>query len=173
MDSPTELTAADISVVVQTLLGNNARTLSQGEEGADKFGTAPIRNAYWALASTDVTADLNDVDGFTHSAQYPQQRNILPSEWGTVQNLRFLISSEGSKSTAASANGNDVYNIMCCGMEGYSIIEQDGMSAHLIYRNPMYSGPLAMNCTLAWKMAFACRITNDLWVLNMRCTRLN
>ena len=172
-DNPTELTASDISVIIQTLLGNNAKTISQGIEGADKFGTAPIRNSYFALCDSDLTADLNDVDGFTHSAQYPQQKNILPSEWGTVQNLRFFISSEGSVTTAASANGADVYNIFCLGMEAYSIVEQDGYSAHFIYRPPIYDGPLALNASCGWKMGFACRITNDLWALNLRATRMN
>jgi len=73
----TELAASDISVIVQTLLGNNAKTISQGIEGADKFGTAPIRNSYWALCDSDLTSDMNDVDGFTHAANYPQQKNIL------------------------------------------------------------------------------------------------
>ena len=173
MDNPTELTAADISVVVQTLLGNNAKTISQGIEGADKFGTAPIRNSYFALCDSDLTSDLNDVDGFTHSAQYPQQKNILTSEWGTVQNLRFFISSEGSVTANASANGADVYNVFCVGMEAYTIVEQDSLSAHFIYRPPIYDGPLALNASCGWKMGFASRITNDLWALNLRATRVN
>jgi len=172
-DNPTELTAADISVLIQTLLGNNAKTVAQGMEGADKFGTAPVRNAYWALCDSDLTADLNDIDGFEHTSQYPTQKNILPSEWGSVQNLRFLVSSEGSVSPAASAAGNDVYNVFCVGMEAYTMVDQDGMSAHFIYRPPIYDGPLALNCSVGWKMGFAARITNDLWVLNMRTTRMN
>jgi len=115
-DNPTELSASDIAVIVQTLLGNNAKVIADGIEGSNKIGTAPIRNSYFALCDSDLTPDLNDIDGFTHSAQYPQQKNILPSEWGTVQNLRFFISSEGSVTTAGSASGNDIYNIFCIGM---------------------------------------------------------
>jgi len=155
------------------LLGNNAKTISSMIEGANKFGTAPIRNSWWALADSDLSADLNDVDGFTHAANYPQQANILPSEWGTVQNLRFLMSSEGSVSPAASANGNDVYNVFCVGMEAYTIVNQDSYKEHFIYRPPIYDGPLALNASVGWKMPFACGITNDQWVLNMRATRLN
>ncbi len=169
----TELAAADISVIVQTLLGNNAKTISQGIEGADKFGTAPIRNSYWALCDSDLTSDMNDVDGFTHAANYPQQKNILPSEWGSVQNLRFFVSSEGSVTTAGSAAGNDVYNIFCMGSEAFTIVDQDGMSNQFIYRPPIYDSPLALNASIGWKMGFATRITNDLWTLNLRATRAN
>ena len=172
-DVPTEITDTDVAVVVQTLLGNNAKTMSQGIEGANKFGTAPIRNSYWALCDSDLTSDMNEMDGFTNAANYPQQKNILPSEWGTIQNLRFFVSSEGSVTPTASANGNDVYNIFCMGAEAFTVVDQDGMSNQFIYRPPIYDSPLALNASLGWKMGFASRITNDLWALNLRATRLN
>ena len=172
-DNPTEISVSDIAVVVQTLLGNNAKTISEGIEGADKFGTAPIGNAYFALCDSDLTSDLNDVDGFVQTPQYPQQKNILPSEWGTCQRLRFFISSEGSVTTVGSAAGNDVYNVFCLGTEAYTVVEQDALRPHFIYRPPIYDGPLALNASIGWKMGFASRITNDLWALNLRVTRVN
>ena len=169
-DVPTELTAADISIVIQSLLGNNAKTIASVIPGADKFGTAPIRNSYFTLSHSDMSSDLNNVAGFVNSAEYPSQKNILPSEWGSVQNLRFMLSSEGSITPAGSASGNDVYNNFCVGMEACTIVDQDRMRNHFIYRPPIYDSPLALNASVGWKMGFACRITNDLWVLNMRCT---
>ena len=172
-DNPTELSVSDIAIINQTLLTSNARTMSEGEGGSDKIGTAPTRNAYIALAHSELTADMNDIDGFIHSSQYSSQKNISPSEWGHVQNLRFFISSEGSKTTAASAAGDDVYNVMCCGEESYCMIDQDGLSANMMYRDPLQTGPLGLYCTLGWTMGFASRILNDLWVLNLRATRTN
>lgn len=96
--------------------------------------------------------------------------NALRSEWGSIGNLRFLISTIGSVSTSASANGNDVYNIFCVGMEAYAVIEQDGYSASFIYRPPIYDGPLALNASVGYKFAQVPRITNDLWIMNLRCT---
>jgi len=169
-DAPTEITDTDISVIVQSLVGNNAKTVAESIEGADKFGTAPIRNSYLVLSDSDITSDLNSVAGFVHSSQYASQKNILPSEWGSVQNLRFLVSSEGSVTVAGSVNGADVYNNFCVGMEAYVIIDQDKMRNHFIYRPAIYDSPLALNASVGWKMGFASGITNDLWVLNMRCT---
>lgn len=85
-------------------------------------------------------------------------------------NLRFLISSIGSKVVGASMNAHDVYNIFCTGMEAYACIEQDGYSAHFIYRPPIYDGPLALNASVGYKFAEVPRILNDLWVLNLRAT---
>jgi N4-gp56 family major capsid protein len=169
-DNPTEITRSDVDSVVRSLLNNNAYTIMDNIEGEDKFGSAPVREAYFALCSTQLTGNLDNVAGFTHKTQYPSPMNALRSEWGAIGNLRFLISSIGSYSPNASALGADVYNIFCVGMEAYACIEQDGYSASFIYRPPIYDGPLALNASVGYKFAEVPRITNDLWVINLRAT---
>ena len=169
-DNPTDLTRADVDDVVRALLGNNAYTILDNIEGEDKFGTAPVRDAYFALCSTQLTGNLDAVAGFIQKNQYPSPMNALRSEWGAAGNLRFLISSIGSTTAAASNLGATVYNIFCVGMEAYACIEQDGYSAQFIYRPPIYDGPLALNASVGYKFAEVPRILNDLWVLNLRCT---
>ncbi len=169
-DNPTEITRSDVDTVVRSLLNNNAYTIMDNIEGADKFGTAPVRNAFFALCSTQLTGNLDAVSGFIQVNQYPAPMNALQSEWGAIGNLRFLISSIGSSVANSSANSNTVYNIFCVGMEAYACIEQDGYSAAFIYRPPIYDGPLALNASVGYKFAEVPRITNDLWVLNLRAT---
>jgi len=131
-DSPTELAFGDVAEVTRVLLGNNAYTISDNIEGEDKFGTAPVRDAYFALCHTNMTKELESVDNFTSKSNYPAPTNALRSEWGCVNNLRFLVSSIGSISPNASVNGRDVYNIFCVGMEAYATVQQDGYSASFI-----------------------------------------
>lgn len=169
-DSPTEITRSDVDGIVAALLDNNAYTVLDNIEGEDRFGTAPVRDAYFALCSTKLTADLNNVSGFIHKNQYPDQNGGLRSEWGSVGNLRFLVSSIGSVSPNASVNGNDVFNVFCVGQEAYACVKQDNYSAQFIYRPPIYDSALALNFTVGYKMAEVPRILNDLWVLNLRCT---
>ena len=169
-DNPTELTRSDIDVIIRTLADNNAYTIADNIEGEDRFGTAPIRDAYFALGSTQLIGDLEQVNGFIAKAQYPSPMMALRPEWGSVSNLRFLLSSIGSTTTAGSNLGNDVYNIFCVGMEAYAVVEQDGYSAQFIYRPPIYDGPLALNASVGYKFAQVPRITNDAWVLNLRAT---
>jgi len=90
--------------------------------------------------------------------------STLDSEWGTVANLRFLLSSVGSTTANASMLGNTVYNNFVCGRESFAAIEQDGYSAQFIYRPPIYDGPLALNASVGYKFAEAPRILNDQWV---------
>ena len=161
-DSPTEITRSDVDQVVKTLVSNNAYMIMDYIEGADKFGTAPVRDAYFALGNSNLIGQLDAVSGFISKNQYPSPMNALPSEWGSIGNLRFLLSSIGSVSPNASSLGADVYNIFCVGMEAYACIEQDGYSATFVYLPPQYSGPLAMNSSVGYKFAEVPRILNDL-----------
>lgn len=169
-DSPTEIVRSDIDLVVRTLRGNNAYSFMTGQEGEDKFATAPIRDAYFGLGHTDLIGQLDSVNGFIQKWNYPEPQSTLDAEWGTVANVRFLLSSIGSISPNASMNGADVYNIFIAGREAFAAIEQDGYSAQFIYRPPIYDSPLALNASVGYKFAEVPRILNDTWVFNLRCT---
>ena len=130
-----------------------------------------MRDAYFALTSTKLTPDLNNINTFLQKNQYPAPMNALRSEWGACGNIRFLVSSIGSYTPAASALSADVFNIFCIGMEAYACVEQDGYSASFIYRPPIYDGPLALNASVGYKFAEVPRITNDLWIINLRTTK--
>jgi len=169
-DNPTEITRSDVDTVVRTLLGGDAYTVLDNIEGQNKFGTAPVRDAYFAMCSTDLTGEMDAVAGFIHKNQYPSPMNASSSEWGAIGNLRFLVSSIGSKTDAGSNLGEDVYNIFCTGMEAYACVEQDQYSAQFIYRPPIYDGPLALNASVGYKFAEVPRILNDEWIINLRAT---
>lgn len=169
-DNPTEITRSDVDEVIRSLADNNAYTIADNIIGEDRFGTAPVRDAYFALGSTKLIGDLENINGFIAKAQYPSPMHALREEWGSVSNLRFLISSIGSESVGASNLGANVYNVFCVGMEAYAVVEQDGYSSQFIYRPPIYDGPLALNASVGYKFAQVPRITNDAWVINLRTT---
>lgn len=170
-DNPTEITRSDVDVVVRTLLSGDAHTITDNIGGTNKFGTAPVRNAYFALCNTNLTGELDAVAGFISQNQYPTDKNNIGSEWGSIGNLRFLVSSIGSKTESGSNLGEDVYNIFCVGMEAYACIEQDQYSAHFIYVPPhIAGGPLALNASVGYKFAEVPRILNDEWIINLRTT---
>lgn len=53
-----------MDTVVRTLRGNNAYSFVTGIEGEDRFGTAPVRDAYFGLGHTDLIGQLDNVSGF-------------------------------------------------------------------------------------------------------------
>jgi len=169
-DNPTEITLPDIQDVNRALLGDDAYTIMDNIEGSNKFGSAPIRDAYFAMCHTDLSKGLESVAGFIQKNQYPAPMKALRSEWGAAGNTRFLLSSVGSITPNASLLDKDVYNIIVAGMEAYAVIEQDGHSAHFLYRPAIFSDPLAQNISVGYKFAAVPKLLNDLWVLNLRCT---
>jgi len=170
MDNPTEIARSDIDEVIKTLASADGKTISDAVEGEDKFGTAPVRDAFFVMASTQLIGDLENVTGFIAKSQYPNQDQVLRPEWCSISNTRWLLSSNGSVTANASLNGADVYNCFVAAMEAYACIEQDGYSAQFIYRPPIYDGPLALNASVGYKFAEVPRITNDAWIINLRTT---
>ena len=167
---PTELTLTDIQTVVSRLLGNDAKTISSSIEGTNRFGTAPVSNAFVAMGHTDLSRTLSNLNGFTRTYQYGSQTDIKQSEWGAVDSVRFFLSSRGSKIANASSAGNDVYNIYITGMDAYTKIKLDNYKSQFIYHDGRYDGPLELNQTVGWKMAEAPVITNDAWICNLKST---
>lgn len=179
--NPTNLGVSDFSLVATTLDTNNAYKFMSGIEGMDKFGTGPVRSAYFMLSSTELQSDFDQLTsgtgGFLSQWQYPTNASALPSEYGSVFNIRILTSSEApvARNAAANASGTlaDVYYNTVLGKQAVTHINQDGFSMNLIYRDPTYSGMLAQNATLAVKFAQAQAITQDTAIRNLLCTRLS
>jgi len=174
-DNPTNLGMSDFSLVATTLDTNNAYKFMSGIEGMDRFGTGPVRSAYFMLSSTELQTDMDGLvgAGFLNQWNYPTNASALPSEFGSAFNIRVLTSSEAPVSRGTSPGGNDVYYNTVLGKQALTHINQDGFSMNLIYRDPYYSGMLAQNATLAVKFAQAQAITQDTAIRNLLSTRLS
>jgi N4-gp56 family major capsid protein len=170
-DSPTEWTIRDSSSVASSLDTANAFKFLTGKQGEDRYGSAPVRAAYFFLCSTEMQPTFDAIDKFTSSWNYPNQNDVIYSEYGALLNLRIFTSSESAVQRNASAiNGADVFNNMLIARESYGHIDQDGYSSQLIYRPPIFSGPLALNGTLGVKFAQSQAILQETWLRNCRCT---
>lgn len=86
-DNPTEITRPDVDTVVRTLRGNNAYSFLTGIEGENKFGTAPVRDAYFGLGHTDLIGQLDSVAGFIQKWNYKQKGSskIIDNLQGSLQ----------------------------------------------------------------------------------------
>src|SRR5690606_27571863 len=167
--TPTELTKADIDSAVQTLLNNDAEMISNVVVGRDAFGTAPVRPAFWGYIDTALLDDLEAVSNFTHSANYPNQQSVLDSEWGATGNVRWLYTSVGSVTSAATP----VYNNFIIGKEAYAVVHL-GSETGNFYVEPLGSAgsadPLHQRGSVGWDHPFVARILNDAFMLNLEAT---
>lgn len=168
--TPTELTKADIDAAVKTLLGNEAEMISEVVTGTDQFGTSPVRPSFWGYIDTDLLDDLENVSNFLNTSQYPgDQKVVLDSEWGATGNVRWLYTSVGSVSSAATP----VYNNIIVGKEAYGVVHLRSESGEF-YVEPLGSAgsadPLHQRGSVGWQHPFVARILNDAFMLNLEAT---
>ena len=170
-DNPTEMARSDINNIEQILLNGDARTTMESLEAADRFGTAPVRDAFVAMCSTAITPDLQNVSGVVLKANYAQQEGLRPEEYCSIGRFRFFVSSKGAKVDNASAAGATVYRIPMAGMESYARLEQNGYSARVgIIPNYVMSS-VGQNYGMYAKFAIARAITNQNWISGLEVTK--
>lgn len=168
-DVPTNISETDVNQVTEQLDNADAKKIMSSIQGENRFGTSPVSDAYPALASKELISSLRSVGGWTDKAHYPNDRTVASSEYGTIRNLRFFLSSAGAVEQNASANGQNVYDIIIPGMESYGIIKMSENSVEFIYKAPQ--DPLNRVATAGWKMWYASAILNDAWITRLRVTR--
>jgi len=170
-NTPTELTDDDLNAVVQRLLGNDARMISKVIKATDQYATNPIRPSFWGFLSTDLIDDIQDLPSFTSTTNYPgdQSKSILDAEWCSTDNIRWLISSITSVSSATPA----VFNNIIVGQEAYGVVNLGSEAGKLIVKPLGSAGsadPLDQRSTVAWTQPFVARILNDSFMVNLLST---
>lgn len=169
MNTPTELTKADLDAAIITLLGNDADMISEVVEANDKFSTAAVRPSFFGFMDTALLDDLENVANFLSSANYPNQQRVLESEWGSTSNIRWLYTSVGIVSAATPA----VFSLPIVGKEAYACIHLGGEQGEFFVEPLGSSGsadPLKQRGSVAWKHPFAARILNDSYMALVLCS---
>lgn len=169
-DQPSNLSLNDINNIETILLGNDAHTMLVSIDAMDKFQTGPTRDAFIALASTNLTNDLQKVQGVLLKNAYPSQEGLRPEEYCSVSRFRFFVSSKGAKTPGISTLGRTVYTIPMYGLEAAAKIEQNNYTATIGYRPPWVVSTVAQNSQLYAKFAIARAITNQNWISGLNTT---
>jgi N4-gp56 family major capsid protein len=169
-DQPSNISLNDVNNIENILLGNDARTMLTNLEATNKFGTAGVRDAFIALASTNLSSDLQKVQGVLLKSAYPTQDGIRPEEYCSISRFRFFVSSKAARTPGISLKGNTVYTIPMYGLEAAAKIEQNNYTAVIGYRPPWVVSSVAQNSQLYAKFAIARAITNQNWISGLNVT---
>lgn len=170
-DLPTEMAVSDVDDIVTVLQNNSGEYITNMIGGEDKFGTSPIGDSYGCMLTTRMIPVLNNITGFKRKFEYPLINNVLSTEWGGINNVRFFVSEQGSVTPNASLLGNDIANCFVAAKEGYKVVWQAGGKMKFIYLPPGYNNdPCMLRHTAGCSFYQGQCITNDLWVQNLRST---
>ncbi len=171
-DQPSNISANDVNNIERILLNNDARTMLQSIDAQNKFSTGPTRDAFIALASTNLTADLQRVQGVLLKNAYPSQEGLRPEEYCSISRFRFFVSSKGAKLPGISLLGRTVYTIPMYGLEAAAKIEQNKYTARVGFRPDWVVSSVAQNSQLYGKFAIARAITNQNWISGLNATTI-
>ncbi len=170
---PSEISRSDLNNIERILIGNDARTMLETIQAEDRFGTGPTRDSFLALASTDITTDLQNVQGVLLKNAYSSQEGLRPEEYCSVSRFRFFVSSKGASIPGAVSNGSTLYTIPMFGLEAAAKIEQNNYTSVVGYRPPWVVSSVAQNGQLYAKFAIGRAITNQNWISGLNVsTRL-
>jgi len=166
--SPTEITTADIDVVVKTLLNNDADPITEIVKAGPGQGTMPVRAAFYGIAHTELIDDLEACGGFIPVAQYPRQNDVDDAEWGSIKNTRWLVTSNAYKDTSGS---DDIYHLPIIGKDAYGDVELT-TAKNIVkpFGSAGTADPLNQRATSGWKAVWAARILNDNFMHVLRVT---
>ena len=183
--------ALPISVIGRDLFASDAKTVKPMKGSSDGFGTSAVRESFIAVAHPDLCADLdsivptvvNGADGFTPVAKYGSLTDLLPGEYGTLKNVRFIQSTHGKIWAGAGApvaatglkatTGNiDVYAALVTGKDSYCTVKFSKDTGKVIYVSAESSSkydPLQQFSVLGWKATVTGGILNDSWMKRLEC----
>lgn len=164
----TEVTTTDMERAVDYLEGNNAKKMAPNIEGRDAFGTAPVWQAYWMIIHTDLRSDFKNLSNFLATAEYPRQQSVLESEFGSVDEVRLVKTSEAYKDTSSPP----IYWNFFFGANAYGRIAIDDQSMEMIIK-PLGAGqdPLNQRQSMGWKGRLGAVILDDSWCGALRATK--
>jgi N4-gp56 family major capsid protein len=157
---------ADYRKIARALRKNKARKITKMATGTDQVSTTPIRAAYITIISPDTHYDLKNLEssGFIPVHKYPSTTTPLPDEIGSLDEFRFIESTNAKIFAGAGDSGKDVHADIILGDQAYGISRITGEALRFIYKALGSAGtadPLEQRQTAGWKSTFVAYRLNE------------
>ena len=190
-DVNTPISLNKLRAAVRYLKSQKAMKITKILSGSSDFATRPVEAAFVAVCHTDVESDVRNLAGFTPVAEYGQRSPISENEFGTVEEIRFITSSDltpfadaggakaGASGTMVSTTGTsaDVYPIIIFGQDAWGLIAlrgQGAVSPSIIPVNQKTKDdPLGQRGYVGWKTWHAALILNQTWMTRIESAATN
>ncbi len=155
------LTRDEVREAVRTLQGNDAKKITRMVNPSTGFNTSPINAAYIGIISHNTLYDLKGETGWLPVEQYASQSNVMDGEVGTIDDVRFVMTTNASTTTGSLTT---VHRTLIVAQDYYGISRISGEAMRNIVK-PLGSGgtadPLDQRSTSGWKAAFVAKRLNE------------
>ena len=149
----------DLDIIVTNLLSQNTRMIKSQVNASVKIATSPIRAAFIGICHTGQRTKLQNVSGFKHVSSYAVPGEIMPDEFGSTDDIRWLLTTNATRATTTTGYENLIF-----GQEFFGTVKIKGNSADspLIFTpKDRVGSPLQRFSTLGWLQNYAAEILND------------
>jgi len=162
VDDEMKLNRAEVKEMVRTLKGNNCKPLLTMVNPSTGYNTTPIGKAFVGIVHPDTTFDLDDATGWIPVEKYPNKKNVMDDEVGSLANVRFIETTN-----AATKDGTlvtTVYQTLIFGRNAYAQSRISGEALKNIVKPLGSAGtadPLDQRTTSGWKLTYVARILDQ------------
>lgn len=166
--STMKISKAEVQETVRTLKVNNAKKITSMVSASDGFNTSPLDACYIGIVHPNTTYDLKNIPGFVRVEEYGQ-KVAMPGEIGSLDEVRFIETTNGKVYTSAGSGSIDVYGTIIMAADAYAISRISGEAMKNIVEGPGGNAdPFHQRQTSAWKATFVATILNDAFLLSLR-----
>jgi len=154
----------EIKEAVRTLQGNNAMKMTTMIQASDGFNTTPINASFVAIIDESTLYDLKLDANFTSVENYASQKGVMPEEVGSMDDVRFVMTTNAKVFTGLGAGGIDVHGTLILAENYYGISRISGAAMQRIVKPIGSSGasdPLNQIGTDGWKASFIAMRLNE------------
>ena len=165
-------TLAHVKAAVLILKTAKAKKLKRMVNPSTGVATQPVRDAFVGINHTNISATIAGFTGFIPVQNYPSQMDVMPGEYGMVNEVRFLETTNGKVHTGAGTGAIDLYSIVIMASDAYGTSTIDGKAIENIIHPPGSAGtadPLNQRATSGWKATFVAKILNEDFITRIVC----
>lgn len=162
--SSMKISRDEIREAVRTLQSNDAKKVTRMVNPSTGFNTSPISAAYVGIVTENTLYDLKDAQGWTPVEEYASQKDVMEGEVGKLDDVRFVMTTNGKIFSSAGASSIDVHGTLILGQDYYGISRISGAAMKNIIKPLGSAGtadPLDQRSTSGWKATFVAKILNE------------
>lgn len=158
------ISTANVRAAVLALKLNNTKKLKSMVNPNDGFNTTPLNACFVGIVHPTIAATLKTFSGWIDVQKYPSQKDVMPGEIGTFDEVRFIETTNAKIFAGAGTSNIDLYATIIFGSDAYGTSRISGEALKNIVKPLGSAGsadPLDQRATSGWKATFVAMILNN------------
>jgi N4-gp56 family major capsid protein len=154
----------DIEAAVLAFKNANVKKITKMVAPDAGYETRPINASYVGIVHPEIAAEIKGFTGFVPIEKYASQADVMPGEFGSYFEVRFIETSNAKVFEDLGASSIDVYSTVIIGDNAYGVTRIAGESLKNIVKplgSAGTSDPLNQRATSGWKATKVAKILNE------------